>query len=168
MGSLLTRQNKISIKSEDDAVAAQRLQTATSPNWRAKYICSSLLHLTCRLLVLTEAITWPVGVFNVSRCLSGLFKHQWWRKRDGSSPLYSLLSLSELEWKSCFYKLMTSAAHRNIRQTSRDRALRVVCWEPSEPRQRLCPLDSFTATTGGSKDISLVFWECKNIRNVQK
>lgn len=55
-----------------------------------------------------------MGVFNVNRCLSGLFKHQRWKKRDGSSPLYSHPSLKELEWKSCFYKLMTSAAQLNI------------------------------------------------------
>lgn len=35
-------------------------------------------------------------------------------ERDGSSPLHSLLSLKELEWKSCFYKLMSSAAHLNV------------------------------------------------------
>lgn len=33
---------------------------------------------------------------------------------DSASPLYSLLSPKELEWKSCFYKLMTSAALLNI------------------------------------------------------
>lgn len=40
-------------------------------------------------------------------------------EKDGSSPLYSLLSHKELERKSCFYKLMTSAAHLNMLESQK-------------------------------------------------
>lgn len=59
--------------------ATQWLLTTTYPKWRPNYICSSLLHLTCLLLALIQAITWPMGVFSVNCWLSGLFKHQWWK-----------------------------------------------------------------------------------------
>lgn len=86
-GGPLTWQKQISIKSQDDIVSQSDSgqKFTLIGDWNSD-ICSCLLHRTLLLLVLLQAITWPVGVFSVNYCLSGLFKHHQWRRKRWFLP----------------------------------------------------------------------------------